>query len=198
MHRMVPAVILSQKLFHNKFLRKVIRKLIDAVFAIPKIKNIVANTYGMVVILGKPKSRGRLRLASANHEDEAIINPNYYANDEDMQTIINGVIKAKEMAKSSSLKDWGSKLLVPSTRSNNRKTLKKWIESASMTTFHFCGTCSMGDDEQYPVNTDLTVKGVSGLRVADASVIPVIPVSALNAPSMMIGYRAVDFILGKK
>ena len=64
-----------------------------------------------------------------------------------------------------------------------------------MTTFHFCGTCAMGESPQQPVASNLKVKGIKGLRVADASVMPVIPVSALNAPTMMIAYRAVDFIL---
>ena len=198
MYRMVPATLLPPKLFGNKYLRKIIRLLIDGVFAIPKVKKLVANTYGIVVILGKPTSRGRLRLASGHYDDEALIDPNYYANDEDLQTMLNGVIKAKAMAKTDSLKEWGSRLLLPPTKSNNPETLKKWIKTASMTTFHFCGTCSMGEEDQYPVNTDLSLKGMTGLRIADASVIPVIPVSALNAPSMMIAYRAADFILAKQ
>ncbi len=198
MYGVLPATIVPPKLFGNKLLRTTIRLSIDGAFAIPKVKKMVANTYGIVVILGKPSSRGRLRLASSNHEDEALIDPNYYGNDEDLQTILNGVIKAKEMAKTDSLKEWGSRLLLPPTKSNNPETLKKWIKTASMTTFHFCGTCSMGEEDQYPVNTDLSLKGITGLRVADASVIPVIPVSALNAPSMMIAYRASDFILGKQ
>ena len=195
MYRMVPATLLSPKLFKSKILRKLFRLLINAVFAVPKVKKIIANTYGIVVILGKPTSRGRLRLASSNPDDQALIDPNYYATEEDMQTMINGVLAAKKMAGSDSLREWGNRLLIPATRSNKESTLKKWIAGAAMTTFHFCGTCTMGDEDTAPVNTDLSVKGLTGLRVADASVIPVIPVSALNAPSMMIGYRAVDFIL---
>lgn len=64
-----------------------------------------------------------------------------------------------------------------------------------MSTFHFCGSCRMGEDENSPVDTRLRVRGLSNVRVADASVVPEIPVSALNAPSMMIGYRAAQFIL---
>ncbi|MGJ8670319.1 MAG: GMC oxidoreductase, partial [Oceanococcus sp.] len=71
----------------------------------------------------------------------------------------------------------------------------QWACKATMTTFHYCGSCGMGDDENSPVDSQLRVKGVTGLRVADASVIPEIPVSALNAPSMMIAHRAVNFIL---
>jgi len=58
-----------------------------------------------------------------------------------------------------------------------------------------CGSCAMGEVAEHPVDTQLRVKGVTGLRVADASVIPHIPVSAINAPSMMIGWRVADFIL---
>jgi choline dehydrogenase len=55
----------------------------------------------------------------------------------------------------------------------------------------------MGEDTDSPVDTKLRLKGVGRIRIADASVIPVVPVSALNAPSMMIGYRLVDFILSE-
>ena len=198
MYRMVPATILPGKLFYSKFLRKVCKVLINTIFAIPKVKSTVANVYGIVVILGKPTSRGNLKLRSANPADQAIINPAYYATDEDKRTMLNGVITAKKMAKSVSLKAWGSQLMIPSTKSNKESTLQRWIERASMTTFHFCGTCSMGEDDKLPVTTDLKLKGLSGLRIADASVIPVIPVSALNAPSMLVGYRAADFILAEQ
>lgn len=64
-----------------------------------------------------------------------------------------------------------------------------------MTTFHFCGSCRLGPDDDSPVDLALRVKGLANVRVADASAVPEIPVSALNAPSMMIAYRAADFIL---
>ena len=198
MYRMVPASILPGQLFYSKILRRLLRIAIDTVFAIPKVKKTVANVYGIVVILGKPTSKGNLRLASNNPKDQAIINPAYYETPEDMRTMLNGVITAKKMAQAAGLKEWGSQLMIPGTKSNKEATLQRWIESAAMTTFHFCGTCTMGKQQDAPVDTDLTVKGVTGLRVADASVIPNIPVSALNAPSMMIGYRAADFILAEQ
>jgi choline dehydrogenase-like flavoprotein len=63
-----------------------------------------------------------------------------------------------------------------------------------MTTYHYAGTCRMGDDPLAVVTPRLEVRGVRGLRVADASVMPTAPVAALNAPSMLIGYRAAAFI----
>jgi len=195
MYRMMPAVTLPPKLFFNKFARFMCRRLVDLIFALPKVKGFVDHVYGIVVILGKPTSRGKLRLASANAQDQANIDLAYYETPEDMKTMLDGVKFAKSMAKQQGMREWGSQLLLPPTKSDKEEVLKKWIHSAAMTTFHFCGTCTMGEEEKAPVTTDLKVKGVNRLRVADASVIPEIPVSALNAPSMLIGYRAADFIM---
>jgi choline dehydrogenase len=63
-----------------------------------------------------------------------------------------------------------------------------------MTTYHYGGTCRMGQTAGSVVDERLRVRGTLGLRVADASIMPVVPVSALNAPSMMIGWRAADLI----
>ena len=63
-----------------------------------------------------------------------------------------------------------------------------------MTTYHYAGTCRMGSDPASVVDERLLVRGVRNLRIADASTIPTTPVAALNAPSMLIGYRAARFI----
>jgi choline dehydrogenase len=195
MYRMVPATILPPKIFKLKPLRFIINKLIDGFFSFPFVERTIDQTYGIVVILGKPSSKGQLQLASNNPTDQAIIDPAYFKNSDDMETLYQGVLKAKAFSQTPQLIQWGSKPVIPATRSDNPDVLKKWIKRAAMTTFHFCGTCRMGDDEKAPVNSDLTLKGINGLRIADASVIPSIPVSAINAPSMMIGFRAVDFML---
>ena len=93
------------------------------------------------------------------------------------------------------LASWGNQPLggIASTRDLAR--IRAGIRSGVMTTFHYCGTCRMGADERSPVDLQLRLKGIGNVRVADASVIPEIPVSALNAPSMMIGYRAAELIL---
>lgn len=200
MHRMLPAVVLPAALFHHKGLRKFLRGCVDVVFKLPIIKDQLARLYGVVVILGKPESRGRLTLNADNVQGQANIDPCYYADSRDMDTLVAGVEKAHQLAQQAPLQQWGNRCLVSAVTAKKRSKLEKrtklekWIKGATMTTFHYCGTCAMGESDNAPVDTRLRVRGVKGVRVADASVMPVTPVSALNAPSMMIGYRAVEFI----
>lgn len=195
MTRMAPATLLHGRKFFNPVLKGLIRFVLKTALLLPPVNRFINNLYGIVIILGKPLSRGTLRLASRNASDPAVIDLAYFNNPTDMETMINGVELAKKIGAHEGLKAWGNRLMAPPTRSSKREVLKKWIINTSMTTFHYCGTCTMGEQEDAPVDTQLKLKGLQGLRIADASVIPVIPVSALNAPSMMIAHRAVDFIL---
>ncbi|MCC7516500.1 MAG: GMC family oxidoreductase [Pseudomonadales bacterium] len=195
MTRMAPATLLHGKKFFNPVLKGLIRFALKMALLLPPVNRFINNLYGIVIILGKPLSRGTLRLASRNAKDPAIVDLGYYSNPVDMETMINGVELAKKIGSHEGLKTWGNRLMAPPTRSSKREVLKKWIINTSMTTFHYCGTCTMGEENSAPVDTRLKLKGVQGIRIADASAIPVIPVSALNAPSMMVAYRAADFIL---
>ena len=71
----------------------------------------------------------------------------------------------------------------------------QFIRTACSTFFHVCGTAKMGDDETSVVDSRLAVRGIEGLRIADASVIPIIPSCNTHAPVTMIGERAADFVL---
>ncbi|MCK5880456.1 MAG: GMC family oxidoreductase N-terminal domain-containing protein, partial [Sinobacterium sp.] len=195
MYRMAAAVALPQKMYEMPFMRKVFRVLIDAAFAIPVVTNTVDKLYGIVVILGKPESRGRLRLTSKNIHDQASIDCAYYKSEADMQTMLDGIAVAQKLAADAKLQAWGATPISAGGKTTDSKKLKKFVHAATMTTFHFCGSCQMGEGDDAPVDTQLKLKGIRGLRVVDASVIPEVPVSAINAPSMMIGHRAVDFIL---
>jgi len=195
MKRMGPATMLRGKKFFNPVLKGFLRFGLKLILLLPPVNRFINNLYGIVIILGKPLSRGTVRLASRNVKDPAVVDLAFYKNETDMETLLNGVEIAKKIAAHEGLKQWGNKPLAPASRSSKREVLKKWVYNTTMTTFHYCGTCSMGEAADAPVDTQLKLKGVQGLRIADASVIPVIPVSALNAPSMLVGYRAADFIL---
>jgi choline dehydrogenase-like flavoprotein len=172
----------------------VIRGGIAAATALPPVQRLIERTWGCVVILGKPKSRGQLTLRSRDPRDQARIDPAYFTHPEDMQTMLRGVAKARAIAGGDALREFGNRGVLPPGFVRGDDALRAFIAHNAMTTFHFAGTCRMGGDDDAVVDPQLRVRGVTGLRVADASVAPFTPVSAMNAPSMMIGLRAAGFI----
>ncbi len=193
MLRMLPVLALPGRLYHVAALRHLLRGLVHLAFALPPLKRFVARVFGIVVILGKPASRGEIRLRSADPAAQAEIDLAYYAAPEDRETMLAAVAKARHIAAQPALA--GARPLSAAALPDDPERVWRWIVSATMTTFHYCGSCRMGTDDASPVDPQLRVKGLRNVRVADASVVPEIPVSALNAPSMMIGWRAADFIL---
>lgn len=193
------ATKLPQWLYKIRWVRNFVRALTSFVFGLAFAQRILKRTWGVVVILGKPLSRGRVRLASPDPSAQAALDPAYYSHPADLETMVRGVEKAFTLANSESMKRWGNRPLTPfPSPSTPREELERWIAKTAMTTFHFAGTCRMGDDDAAPVATDLRLRGVTGVRVADASVMPFTPVSALNAPSMLVGYRAARLILSAR
>ena len=94
----------------------------------------------------------------------------------------------------SGLARWGPKELMPGKRITTDEAISSYIRKNTITTYHFAGSCGMGGTRAHAVDAQLRLRGVTGLRIADASTIPWTPVSALNAPSMLIGYRAAKLI----
>ncbi len=198
MLRMLPILALPGMLHQIKFLRLGLRQLVKAAFLLPQLRKFVDGVFGIVVILGKPTSRGQIRLRSADPAIPPHIDPAYYSTEQDRQVILAAIEKARSIARQPELLARQARPLSDGGKQVSDKKLWSWLTAATMTTFHFCGTCRMGDDPQSPVDPQLRLKGIANLRIADASVIPEIPVAALNAPSMMIGYRAADFILAQE
>jgi choline dehydrogenase len=85
--------------------------------------------------------------------------------------------------------------LAPGPSVESDAEMVNWLRANAMTTFHPVGTCKMGNDPLAVVDARLNVHGIEGLRVADASIMPIISSGNTNAPSIMIGERAADFIL---
>ena len=192
--RMLPILLLPAVLYRIKALRGLLRGLIELAFLLPPLQRFVSRVFGIVVILGKPQSRGRIRLRSADPADPAEIDLACLADPRDQALLEAGIKKARDIVAQIPFQEAGSRPLSAGAKEVSGKRLWRWINKAVMTTFHYCGSCRMGEDAASPVDTQLRVKGLRNVRIADASVIPEISVSALNAPSMLIGYRLADLI----
>jgi choline dehydrogenase len=157
-----------------------------------------------------PHSRGAIRLRSADPEDRLNIRPNYLACEADVQVLLRGIELAFELAGTTPLSGFrssqppfvavvrdGAPVRAPLPR-NDEAELRRLVAEAAQTVWHPVGTCKMGPDSDPTAVVDpaLHVYGVEGLRVADASIMPVIPRGNTNAPCIMIGERAADLIRG--
>ena len=191
--RMLPGKVLPPSLYDGP-LKSVVRNGVGLAFGIPAVRNLVDHLYGIIIILGKPHSRGSVRLASADPKAAALVDPAYFSDPRDMETMVHGIHHARRLAKSAGLGGWRSRELMPSPLVRSDKALTRYVETNAITTYHFAGTCRMGDDQASACDTRLRLRGVTGIRIADASAIPTTPVSALNAPSMLVGYRAAKMI----
>lgn len=149
----------------------------------------------------RPKSRGSVKLRSANPKDPALFNAGSFENDEDLETLVRGVKKAIEIFQAPELQKVVTKFAYPSEDAlADDDKIRDFIRQTAKTVFHPVGTAKMGPDSDpmAVVDSELRVKGVRGLRVADASVMPTLVSGNTNAPAMMIAERAARFINGKE
>jgi choline dehydrogenase len=143
----------------------------------------------------RSKSRGQLRLLGAAPGDRIEIQPNFLQESSDLQALADGVAFCMELAAKPAYAPFVARPASPDRRLSQRER-EAFARQACDTFFHTCGTCAMGTGGQAVVDPTLRVRGLDGLRIADASVIPVIPSCNTNAPVVMIAERAADFILG--
>ena len=149
--------------------------------------------YGGIV---RPASRGRLRLFSSDPEDELDIDPRILSCDADMEALEVAVTLCREMAASPALAAWKPRELYPGPEVRSADELRDYMRRTAVTYHHQVGTCRMGIDEGAVVDPQLRVRGIEGLRVADASIMPRIIGGNTNAPAIMIAEKAADLIRG--
>lgn len=142
-----------------------------------------------------PHSRGTVRLASADPAAAPLIDMNYLADPRDRQVLFEGIEMIREIMRSAAFGGNVTAELEPGPAYDG-DSLKTEILNRATTVYHGVGTCRMGVDERAVVGPDLRVRGVEGLRVADASIMPNIIGGNTNAPSIMIGDKAASLILG--
>jgi choline dehydrogenase-like flavoprotein len=157
-------------------------------------------THGVSLLanLVKPRSRGTVRLSSGRMEDDAVINPNWLSDPFDREILLEALRYLREIAASAPLANIIRRETSPSLNMQSDGELLNYIRSTTESNYHPVGTCRMGkiDDPMAVLSPRLDVKGVSGLRVVDASMMPTIISANTNATVMAVADRAVDFIAG--
>ncbi len=141
-----------------------------------------------------PKSRGEIRLRTSDPADRPVIDPHYLEEDADMQTLLTGIRMGREFARTAPLAQYLKGEATPGPSVQSETDLRAAVRLYAKTIYHPVGTCKMGVDDAAVVDPELRVRGIEGLRVADASIMPSIIGGNTNAPSIMIGEKAADMI----
>jgi choline dehydrogenase-like flavoprotein len=142
-----------------------------------------------------PRSRGTIRLASADPTAAPLIDPRFLAEPEDTQVLLDGMKLIREAMGSRGIVDSVSRERMPGIEHADDAALRREIPNRATTVYHPVGSCRMGVDERAVVDPELKVRGVEALRVADASIMPSITGGNTNAPAMLIGERCAELML---
>ena len=158
----------------------------------------VEANHGLTVRVGPivPESRGTVTLRSADPVDPPRIQPNYLESSADLRTMIAGVRMVRDLMGQPAFGRYRGRELAPGAEARSDRDLEAWLRASAMTTFHPVGTCKMGIDPMAVVDARLKIHGLEGLRVADASIMPIITSGNTNAPAIMIGEKAAEFLRG--
>jgi choline dehydrogenase-like flavoprotein len=153
-----------------------------------------AFTLGPTMI--RPYSRGRISLRSSNPLDAPVIQANYLSDSRDGEVLLKGLKLARELAAAQAFAKYRGREIHPGAEAASDDGLRSHIAQYGETLYHPVGTCKMGSDDQAVVDSELRVRGVEGLRIVDASIMPTVPGGNTNAATMMIAEKAADLIKG--
>jgi choline dehydrogenase len=142
----------------------------------------------------RPDSRGWLALRSPDPAEKPVIQPNYLDHPNDWRVMLGGAALCRRIAGVGPLKDLIIEELRPGVDARDEDAYAASIRATASTVFHPCGTARMGSDDRAVVDPLLRVRGVEGLRVADASVFPLIPSPNIQPAALMVGERCAEFM----
>ena len=151
--------------------------------------------FSMTINVSRPKSRGEIRLRSADPYDKPGVDPRYLADRSDLELTIDGLLACREIATSAPFQKIGVREIWPGEAAKSRADLERFVRAMASTIWHPSGSCKMGVDAAAVVDPKLRVHGVEGLRVADASIMPTLVSGNTNATCIMIGEKAAELIL---
>jgi choline dehydrogenase-like flavoprotein len=142
-----------------------------------------------------PQSRGNVHIVSRDHRDAPSIDPNYLSAEQDKIVAAQSIKLARRIISQPAMKKYNPQEFAPGIQFQSEEDLKKVAGDIGTTIFHPVGTCAMGKSISSVTDSNLKVRGVEGLRVADASIMPTITSGNTNAPTLMIAEKASEMIL---
>jgi choline dehydrogenase len=161
----------------------------------PQRKIPVGHGFSVHVSLLRPESRGHIELRSASIADKPLLKPNFLSARADVDRLVQGVKVVREIVSAQAMSTYRDEELLPGLATQTDAELEAFVRAHVATTFHPAGTCKMGSDAEAVVDPQLRVHGITGLRVADASVMPSIVSGNTNAPTIMIGEKCAQMVL---
>jgi choline dehydrogenase len=155
---------------------------------------VAEGSWTIAVGLVRPASRGTLELRSADPADKPLIDPAYLAQEADVEAMVRGVEIVRDLASAHAFDEWRGPEALPGADVQGAAALRDFVRRGAGTYYHPAGTCRMGTDATAVVDPELRVRGIDGLRVADASVMPDIVSANTNTAAMVIGEKAADLV----
>jgi choline dehydrogenase-like flavoprotein len=149
------------------------------------------------VVLLHPKSRGQLTLASADPRAKPLVDPALLSAPEDIEPLVRGLRLARRVFATPAFAPYRATEFLPGSGVDSDDAWKDYIRATAATVHHPAGSCRMGTGDDAVVTPELKVRGIEGLRVADASIFPNLMGGNTNAPVVMVAEKAADMILGK-
>jgi choline dehydrogenase-like flavoprotein len=157
-------------------------------------KTVMGHGYSCHVCLLRPKSRGSVKLASADPMATPLIDPNFLAERDDVDRMVRGFKLMRRILRQPALAGHGGKEMPASAVAQSDEQIEQFIRNHGDTIYHPVGSCRMGPGPMDVVDAQLRVHGLQGLRVVDASIMPSIVGGNTNAPTIMIAEKAADMI----
>jgi 4-pyridoxate dehydrogenase len=166
---------------------------------LPPLKPAYADGFSLRAVMLRPQSRGEIRLASADPRVPVKIRQNFLATKDDRRTIRDGLKLVRRVCATPPLSEYAARELAPGPEVQSDGELDAYIRATAATAHHPLGTCKMGPDGDPTavVDGELRVRGIDGLRVVDASVMPDLVGGNINAVVIMIAEKAADLIRGR-
>jgi choline dehydrogenase-like flavoprotein len=165
----------------------------EGVGTVPGGNGATCNSYHV-----RPRSRGEIRLRSSNPADAPLIDPNSFAEPYDLERHIDGIKITQEVGHSRAMKRFIAAEHFPGPGVKTKDDYIACARANARSSYHPVGTCKMGRDDMAVVDTQLRVRGISGLRICDSSIMPEIVSSNTNAPTIAIAEKAADLIRGNR